>query len=167
MLLILRECFNYSNIYFQKTYPHLPEEGTMHLTLYNGINSLNHSKICNGFVKEASIISDNGDINKLQIDDFIHEIFVPEDNYNISIGTYQCKYSSDILFNTIQFQPPDMVKNSIGFNAMTFKEYKIFKELIIIFRKLFDKIYCLGSHRWLQRKLPICLSECSYYNRLK
>ena len=110
MLLILRECFNYSNIYFQKTYPHLPEEGTMHLTLYNGINSLNHSKFFNGFEREASIISDNGDINKLQIDDFVNEIFVPEDNYNISIATYQSKYSSDILFNPTQFQPPEMVR---------------------------------------------------------
>ena len=87
----------------------------MHLTLYNGINSLNHSKLCNGFEKEASIISDNGDINKLQIDDFIHEIFVPEDNYNISIGTYKCKHSSDIFFNTTQFQPPDMVSNYYRF----------------------------------------------------
>ena len=87
----------------------------MHLTVYNGINSLNHSKFCNGFESEAIITSDNGDNNKLQIDDFINEIFVPEDNYNISIGTYQCKYSSDILFNTIQFQPPDMVSNYYRF----------------------------------------------------
>ena len=112
MLLILREYFNCSNIHFQKTYPHLPEEGTMHLTVYNGINSLNHTKFCHGFESEATITSDNGDINILQIDNFINEIFVPEDNYNISIATYQSKYSSDILFNTIQFHPPDMVKIS-------------------------------------------------------
>ena len=99
------------NIDFQKTYPHLPEDGTMHLSVYNGIDSLNNPKFCNGFESEASIISDNGDINKLQIDDFINEIFIPEDNYNISIGTYKCNYNSDIFFNTTQFQPPEMVRN--------------------------------------------------------
>ena len=81
----------------------------MHLSIYNGINSLNQSKFCNGFESEASINSDNGDSNKLKIDDFVNEIFVPEGTYNITIGAYNCKYSSDILFHTTQFQPPEMV----------------------------------------------------------
>ena len=92
----------------------------MHLSIYNGINSLNHSKFCNGFESEASITSDNGDINKLLIDNSINEIFVPEDDYNISIGTYKCKYSSDILFNTTQFQPPEMVRNFHSFQCNDF-----------------------------------------------
>ena len=76
----------------------------MHLSIYNGFNSLNNYKFCNSFeVKSA-----NGNVNNLLLGNSVEEIFITEDNYSINMGS--C-IQGDISFNTTQFQPPKMVRN--------------------------------------------------------
>lgn len=81
----------------------------MHLSIYNGLNSLNNSKLCNKFEGQVMITSENGIVNNVLLANSVEEIFIPEDNYNLNIGSYKC-IKGDISFNTTQFQPPKMVR---------------------------------------------------------
>ena len=76
----------------------------MHLSIYNGFNSLNNYKFCNSF----DIKSENGNVSSLLLGNSVEEIFIPENNYKITMGS--C-IQGDISFNTTQFQPPEMVRN--------------------------------------------------------
>jgi len=91
-----------------KTYPRLPEAGTMHLSIYNGLNSLNSSKLCNKFESQVIITSENGKVNNLLLANSVEEIFLPEEKHNLSIGSYKC-INGYYSFNETQFQPPEMV----------------------------------------------------------
>ena len=98
-------------VHFQKTYPVLPEPGMMHLSIYNGLKSLNS---CTDVDMEISIKPENGEEINILLKDGIQEVFIPEENYNISVlSPYTCKEhnsSFHIHFHhNISFQPPIMV----------------------------------------------------------
>ena len=99
----------------------------MHLSIYNGLNSLNNSKFWNSIESNVTITSENGNVDSLLLGNSVEEIFIPEDNYNINIGSYKC-ILGDISFNTTQFQPPKMVSN---FFIIAHKNFKCIKQDVI------------------------------------
>ena len=98
--------------FFQQTYPALPEANMMHLSVYNGLQSLNYSNACPGFNGTINIRSENGEEFIIPLVDkppYVNEVFIPEQNYSISVPSpYSCG-NKDILFDTTAFSPPPMV----------------------------------------------------------
>ena len=95
----------------QKTYPVLPESGMMHVSVYNGLDSLNSSLSCSGFENEVVITNPNGKVGNIKIQDPIQELFIPQNAYRIDDVTYSCEDGS-INFEKKTFDPPQMVGNT-------------------------------------------------------
>ena len=86
----------------------LPEPGMMHVSVYNGLTLLNSSLSCSGFENEIAITSPNGEVGKITIKDPIHELFIPQNAYQIDDVTYSCEDGS-ISFEKKTFDPSQMV----------------------------------------------------------
>ena len=80
----------------------------MHVSVYNGLASLNSSLSCIGFVDEVVITNPNGDVGNMKIKDPIQELFIPQNAYRIDDVTYYCEDGS-IDFEKKTFDPPQMV----------------------------------------------------------
>lgn len=92
----------------QKTYPVLPESGMMHVSVYNGLASLNSSLSCSGFENEVVITNPNGEVGNITVKDPIQELFIPQNAYRIDDVTYSCEDGS-INFEKKTFDPPQTV----------------------------------------------------------
>ena len=92
----------------QKTYPVLPESGMMHVSVYNGLVSLNSSLSCSGFENEVVITNPNGEVGNITVKDPIQELFIPQNAYRIDDVTYSCEDGS-INFEKKTFDPPQTV----------------------------------------------------------
>ena len=101
-------CIYIIAIVSQKTYPVLPEPGMMHVSVYNGLTSLNSSLSCSGFENEIAITNHNGEVGNITIKDPIHELFIPQNAYQIDDVTYSCEDGS-ISFEKKTFDPSQMV----------------------------------------------------------
>ena len=86
----------------------LPEPGMMHVSVYNGLTSLNSSLSCSGFENEIAITNPNGEVGNITIKDPIHELFIPQNAYQIDDVTYSCEDGS-ISFEKKTFDPSQMV----------------------------------------------------------
>ena len=92
----------------QKTYPVLPEPGMMHVSVYNGLTSLNSSVSCPGFENEIVISNPNGEVGNISIEDLIQELCITNNAYRINEVTYSCGGGS-ISFEKKTFDPTQMV----------------------------------------------------------
>ena len=100
----------------------------MHLSVYNGLKALNNSQACR-FDDQISIISENGQINNITLNDNVQELFIPENNYSIRIpSSYKCE-NQDISFDeTIYtFNPPQMVISFFYLPYIMYNLYIIYK----------------------------------------
>ena len=80
----------------------------MHVSVYNGLTSLNSSLSCSGFENEIAITNHNGEVGNITIKDPIHELFIPQNAYQIDDVTYSCEDGS-ISFEKKTFDPSQMV----------------------------------------------------------
>ena len=84
----------------------------MHLSVYNGLQSLQHSNVCAGFNSTISIIPENGEEIAISLETgypYVKDVFIPDKKYSIKAPSpYSCG-NQDISFDTTTFNPPPMV----------------------------------------------------------
>ena len=135
----------------------------MHVSVYNGLASLNSSLSCSGFENEVVITNPNGEVGNITVKDPIQELFIPQNAYRIDDVTYSCEDGS-INFEKKTFDPPQTVGYTF---PNTFLVIKLTCVIYLWLETLISTQLFLESWRGLYGWLSISLSEYFVYHRFR